>query len=402
MAASPIRQALPEQPAAADTAPARVLYVDDDPRAQELFREQMKGEFEVFVASGGGPGLEILTRQGPFPVVVSDLEMIGMNGIVFLSRVRDLAPDSSRVLLTGHANLTAAIAAVNDGQIFRFVNKPCPRAQMLQCIQAARQQYELVVARRTLLEKTLSGSLKAVTDILGLANPVAFGRATRAKERVGPLLDRAEIRERWEVEVAAMLSQIGAVTLPPEVALKAYEGQDLSPDEQAMVDRLPELAANLVQSIPQMEGVSAILRYQDRKYDSLEHADDSIHRERIPWGARALKILLDYDVLESRGLEPQIALDTMHVRRGWYDPKILKMFADSIGAHDRAEQVVRELRLKEVLPGMVFAEDVRARTGAMLIARGQEVTPSLSERIRNMSAHAEVRVHVIIPPGRAA
>lgn len=193
----------------------KVLYTDDDTRALELFREQVSRQFAVTTAKSGALGLDLLRNEGPFAVVISDYQMLGMSGIAFLSRVKDISPDSTRLLITGHPDFTAAVGAVNDGYCFRFMTKPCPRVIMVRTLEAAVDQHNLVTSRRALLEQTLEASIRALTDVLALASPTAFGRATRAKDHVTALLDHFQIEDRWEAEVAAMLSQIGCVSLPP-------------------------------------------------------------------------------------------------------------------------------------------------------------------------------------------
>ncbi|HEY3118338.1 MAG TPA: HD domain-containing phosphohydrolase [Chloroflexota bacterium] len=367
----------------------RVLYVDDDPRAVELFIAQVGREFTVATATDGPAGINILASSEPFAVVVSDMHMAMMNGIAFLSRVEGKWPESVRLLMTGQPDMNTAIQAVNEGHIFRFLIKPVMRGGLLEALRAAAKQYDLVVARRVLLEQTLRASIKAMSDILALASPAAFGRATRAKDGISLLLDHLKVSDRWEAEVAAMLSQVGCVSLPPETALKIYEGQELEPAEKLMANRLPALAEQLVAGIPQMGGVAKILRYEDKRFDGGGWPEDRVRGRQLPWGSRALKILLDYDTLVAAGQEAQGALDTMRDRLGWYDPSLLNVFAKTRGAEKQTE-VIQELLLKDLLPGMVLAEDVRTSSGMMLVGRGAEVTPALSERLKNLAARANV------------
>jgi response regulator RpfG family c-di-GMP phosphodiesterase len=383
----------------ADRNPPSVLYVDDDARALDLFREQVKPHFRAATASNGAAGLDLLRNEGPFAAVISDYQMLGMNGLTFLSKAREIAPDTTRLLLTGRPDLTAAVGAVNAGYCFRFITKPCPRVILVRTLEAAAEQYQLVTSRRVLLEQTLQGSIKTLSDILGWVNPTAFGRAARARDHMDGLLDHFGITDRWEAEMAATLSHIGSVALPAETALKLYRGESLGQDEQRMADRLPQLAEDLLAGIPQLEGVRAILRYQNKHYDGQGTPPDRVQGRQIPWGARALKVVLDYDLLEAQGLDPQVALDTMRSRKLVYDPEILDGFAQIRGAEEHAE-TIQEVSLRELISGMVFAEDVRAQSGQMLVARGTEVTAALSERLRNLApnaAHERVRVLAIRP-----
>jgi HD-GYP domain-containing protein (c-di-GMP phosphodiesterase class II) len=291
------------------------------------------------------------------------------------------------VLLTGQAEMDAAIAAVNEGQIFRFLTKPCPSERLIEAVAAAGEQNRLLLAERVLLEQTLQGSIKTLTDILSLNNPLAFGRAARVKQHVTALAERAGVKERWPIEVAAMLAPIGTVTLPPEVVEKLYQGGALTSAEEAMVKRVPAVTEQLLANIPRLEPVREILLYQHARFDgeggTRKGAD-------LPIGSRLLKLVTDFDVLETQGTRRALALDTLRSRRGWYDPELLAAINALLGSAEQ-QVVVEEVSLSGLVPGMCFAEDVRSREGALLIARGHEVTPSLIERIRNFSRNVGVR-----------
>jgi len=112
----------------------QILFVDDDRRALDGFRRLFRRIFDVETASSGRQGLAALQVLGPFAVVISDMRMPGMNGAEFLARVRELAPRTVRMLLTGHKDLDCAIEAVNSGQIFRYLQKPCCKVELLSAI----------------------------------------------------------------------------------------------------------------------------------------------------------------------------------------------------------------------------------------------------------------------------
>jgi hypothetical protein len=192
-----------------------------------------------------------------------------------------------------------------------------------------------------------------------------------------------------------MLSQVGCVTLPAATAEKLYHGRALAAEERAMVARLPALAAQLVGNIPRLEPVRHILADQDKRFDPSVSGDH-------PWGARLLKLVLDWDALEAQGVPRDAALQTLDGRDGTYDPELLRVLRDVLATMPETVHV-RELALCDVQPGMIFVSDVTTRTGVLLIPRGQEVTESLVERIRNFSGALGVRepVRVVIGAGRA-
>src|ERR1022692_4876094 len=192
---------------------------------------QFRRQFEIRTAVGPVLGLQAIAEAGPFAVVVSDLRMPVMDGVEFLTRVRAISPDSVRVMLTGQADMEAAIAAVNQGNIFQFLTKPCPSGTLTRALNSALEQYRLITAERELLEQTLRGSVGVLSEILSLPNPVAFGRAQRIRRYVVHMSARLDLPGRWQFEVAAMLSQIGSVTVPPEVMDKYYRRDPLTPEE---------------------------------------------------------------------------------------------------------------------------------------------------------------------------
>jgi response regulator RpfG family c-di-GMP phosphodiesterase len=354
----------------------RVLCVDDEPHVLEGLTLHLRRAFEVHTATSGAQGLEALGQNGPFAVALSDMRMPEMNGAAFLARVQQKAPDTVRMLLTGYADLQSAIVAVNEGQIFRFLTKPCPPDQLRLAFDAAAEQHRLVTAERDLLEQTLLGSIKTLADILSMTNPIAFGRAMRIKQHVSELADGLGLRSRWQVKVAAVFSQLGAISLPEETAEKYYYGKELSVPESAMVARMPGVAEELLANIPRLEPVREILAQQGMRFENGGGEGDT------SFGARILKIAVEFDELESGGLSPRLALETMRAREGWYDPQILEVFAQFKGAAAE-QQEVQEVPLKSVRVGMVFAEDVQTRTGVILVTRGFEVTPSFAEKLRN-------------------
>jgi response regulator RpfG family c-di-GMP phosphodiesterase len=368
----------------AESGRIRVLFVDDEPNLLAAVTRVLRStEFDVKTAPDGPSALEALRNQGPFMAIVSDLRMPRMDGVTLLRTARGLAPDTVRVLLTGQADLEGAIAAINEGSVFRFITKPCPSLVLQMTLRAAAEQYRLVTAERVLLEQTLRGSVRALTDVLALVSPLAFGRAGRLRHTVRDLIGSLGMRDWWHVEVAAMLSQIGCAILPPATLEKLYNGFPLDDDEAAMAARMPAVAGQILGSIPRLEPVLEILRYQGKNYDGSGAPQDEVAGQAIPWGARVLRVAADLDALEGHGNSRAAALAELRTRTGAYDPAILDALAGvEAGAPEAGERAVG---LDDIVAGMALARDVKTRGGLLLVARGQEVTDSLLERLRNFA-----------------
>ncbi|MDR4506221.1 MAG: diguanylate cyclase [Candidatus Scalindua sp.] len=171
----------------------KVLFVDDDINLLSSYRRQFQKLFCLEVANGAEEGLVALANRGPFSIVISDFKMPGMDGIEFLSRVKGLFPDSVRIMLTGHADLQRSIDAVNKGNIFRFLTKPCDLDVLLSAIADGIEHYTQVLLERNINKKVLR--LSVTDNLTGCYNRVyleehLFKDINRAK-RLGQSLSIA-------------------------------------------------------------------------------------------------------------------------------------------------------------------------------------------------------------------
>ena len=292
-------------------------------------------------------------------------------------------------MLTGNSDQETAIEAVNEGNIFRFLTKPCPPETLAKVLTAGVEQYRLVRAEKDLLEKTLKGAIKVLCDVLALTNPTAFGHASRARRVVRELCNKLSVKNAWQLEIAAMLSQIGCVTLPPAVLDSVYHGQVLKPDEMQMLDAHPAVGKELVANIPRLETVADIIAYQRKHFDGSGAPSDTLSGKDIPQGARILKVALDYDALKWSGLtHPEVVIE-LRQRAGWYDPEVLDAAAKLGGVETPIR--TKEVRVRELTPAMTLAADVTTAEGTLLVGKGQEVTPSLCQRLKNFARRSNIK-----------
>lgn len=206
----------------------KVLCVDDEENVLRAFERNLRRHFEIETAVGPVAGLSAIAQRGPYAVVISDLRMPEMNGIQFLSAVRKQSPDSVRLILSGNADLQAAIASVNEGSIFRFLTKPCPVDTLRTAIDGALKQHQLLIAERELLEHTLNGTVVMMTEVLSVVSPLAFSRTSRIRRYVRHMATQLELPNLWEFDLASMLSQIGCIAVPSDILEKLYAGMALT------------------------------------------------------------------------------------------------------------------------------------------------------------------------------
>jgi len=377
-----------------------ILLVDDEPHVLSALTRVLRRHFRVTSASGGREGLSYMQTE-TFAAIVSDMRMPEMDGATFLSRAKDLDPQAIRLMLTGEADLGAAASAVNQGEIFRFLRKPCTPDVVEAELNAAVERHRSQSAERVLLEQTLSGSVKVLTDVLALVCPVAFSRAVRVKRTATHLAGRIAGTERWQVELAAMLSQLGAITVSPETLERAYRGEVLDVREEQAMNEMSHVTDQLVANIPRLEPVREILRLVERRADWSEPLRHAPRSESVAAGAKIIRVALAYDVLESAGNSPAACVAVLRGRLGTYDEQVLDAL-QAVVQPKADEAMVREMPLIEVRVGMIFTRDVQSANGLVLIGRGQEVTPSVMQRIRNYWAHLPLKQPPLMQMQRTA
>ncbi len=360
------------------TCPEPILLVDDDPSLLDGLRRAHRKSFDLRTACGGAEALERIATDGPFAVVVSDYQMPGMNGVELLARVADLAPAAVRVMLTGNADLQSAIRAVNEGRIFRFLQKPCEQSVFAACLDAAVEQHRLVRAEKVLLEQTVRGCIEVLADVLALSNPAAFGRSTRARGYVRQMVAMLRLEHGWKYETAALLSQIGLVSIPADLVDKIAAGEPLSAQHEQVIERHPAIAGELLEKIPRMDQIAQMIAHQ-----RLTHADAARSglTPSVAIGAQILGTAIDFDELFTLGASRDQILRTMALRKGRYDPRVLRLL-ESVELPGQCA-TVRSLAVRELRPGMVLDQDVVGRSGAKIVAKGTKVTPSLLARLRS-------------------
>jgi CheY-like chemotaxis protein len=353
-----------------------VLCVDDEPQILQGLTLHLRRQYRVVTADGAAAALKLVAEGSAPAVILSDMRMPVMDGAALLKRMLELRPETTRILLTGEASRDATISAVNEGQIFRFLTKPCSPDDLRGAVEAGVIQHRLVTAEKVLMQETLIACIHALIDVLAMTNPVAFGRANRVKRSVNDLAAALGLKEFWQLEAAAMLSQIGYISLPPELVEKLYYGKRLTAEERVLAEGAPRVAQALLGRIPRIEPVMEILMAsQDKKADEPGSG-------LLKSGADILRLILAYDSLIVAGNSVVASLQSLRSRAPIYGAALVEAFAALVGNQVENEAIV-ELPVGSVKPGMIILDDLRTAVGTLLVPKGFEVTNAFLERKRN-------------------
>jgi CheY-like chemotaxis protein len=357
----------------------RVLCVDDEPRVLEGLERNLGDQYDVVTADGGEAGIAAITATPDFDVVISDMRMPNMSGAVFLGHARRLAPDAQRVLLTGESDAESARAAVNEGQIFRYLKKPCPVDELARVIEAGAATKRRTIADREMLETTVAGSVKLLSEVLALAAPVCFRETPGVTSIVEHMCERLGVREPWRFRAAAMLHTIGYVALPIALVEKRRSGIALLGAEKRELAGAPEIGARLLEGVPRFRDVAEMVRRHREPLPAT--LDDDIAR-----GAAMIHVALL--VLEDVTATRRVAQIAKTIAPNQNDTgKALLALLHDYQAKREAESIIA-VKIAELRPGMVLEENLTTKSGNVLFASGNELTAPLLERVRQFHRSA--------------
>lgn len=375
----------------------RILCVDDEPKVLKALQRKLFGQFKMDIAEGPIEGLKAVDSGVEYAVVLSDQRMPGMDGSQFLAEVSKRCPDTVRIMLTGNADMGTAVRAVNEGNIFRFLTKPCDPDDLTGALRAGIQQHRLLRAEKEVLEGTLNGCVKVLTEILSMADPAAFGRASEMKEVAGDMARHLEMEHAWEAEAAVMLASLGRVTMPPELLAKVDEGQKLTADETAMLASIPDAGGKLIANIPRMESVAKLVQHQGEP--------DGIPEEEgeLRLAAGVLHILTDLAAEEIRCGSRAQARKTLEEGGRGHDPRILEALVtclpEAVDSVEDEKRAPTAIAFKELLPGCVLTALLETRDGRCIIREGNKITAVLLARLRNHQQMAGIKEPIYVESG---
>jgi len=373
----------------------KILLVDDETNVLDAIKRQLTHQYNIVTATSGNEGITQLEQEENIVVVISDLRMPGMDGIEFLSIVKKRFPDNIRVMLSGAADLNAAIKAVNHGNIFHFITKPCSSNIMVNVIDMCIKQFHLIKAERELLENASKSSIRVLVDILSLTNPVAFSRTLRIKHFVVNIVERLNLQENWMFESAALLSQLGCVTIPTTILEKAYYQKELSTEEQEMIEKHHVVAYNLIKNIPRLEPIAEIIRQQKGNGNQQQVMKPLQEREPVDAGAEILRTVLEFETMLSQGMSKGIALNKLHKQAGvMFHPSILTILRDI--EVPSFEKTVIKVGIKHLHKGLIVEEDFYTINGVLLVTKGQEVTDTLRTLLENHLLQNDIKDEILV------
>jgi response regulator RpfG family c-di-GMP phosphodiesterase len=402
----------------------KILLVDDEANVLRALQRVLRREpFEVVATTFPEEAIQKVSEE-TFSVVVSDQRMPQMEGVQVLEKVREISPDTVRIMLTGYADIQAAVDAINRGAVFRFLAKPWDEEGFRSVIRDAVSYYELVAENKRLhtltqkqnvelkdlnenlekkvvertqeisrlnrqLEKSFMGSVQVLAELAELHSTVIGSHAKRVAGLAKAIAQEMGLSDRalFEIEVGAALHDIGKVGVPEDILTQPQE--TLSRRALEVLRSHVTKGEAIVRMVPNLGEADIFVRHHHEHFDGTGYPDRLRSRD-IPLGARIIAAADAYDkVLNARthfeSATPEQALG--FVRRhcpGWFDPEVVAALVTCIEEERISTEASEvEVRIRDMKQGMILSRDLKTARGVLLLPENQEIREQHLTRIRN-------------------
>lgn len=423
-----------------DNASFTILCVDDEANILSALRRLFRPHgYTVLVAGGGAEGLEMLAKEH-VDLIISDMRMPGMDGATFLAEARRLYPDTVRLLLTGYADMDSTIAAINAGQIARYIAKPWNDQDVVLTVREAlerkalerekvrlealtRAQNEELKSLNSSLEQKVEArtaelktaheklkqnfltSIRVFSNLIELREGLISGHSRRVADLGRKLANRLGFApaEAQDVMVAGLLHDIGKIGLPDELLAKPVS--HMSGDELGVLRKHPVTGQAALMGLENLRRAGTFIRGHHERWDGQGYPD-RLSGLAIPYGARVLAVANDFDglqigTLSPRKLKAEEAVTFIQQNRGKrYCPQVVDALIAELGAADTAAAIGNEHSPSSLKPGMVLARDLVTRDGVMLLAADFVLDDNLIRQLRELEASEGIRLAIAIRPER--
>lgn len=403
-----------------------ILLVDDEENVLSSLRRLFRPDgYAVFAATSAEDGMALL-QENTIWLVISDNAMPGTTGLRFLENVRERWPDIIRIMLTGNADLDAAIEAINSGEVYRFVTKPWDPEGLRYVVKQGLEQYWLIQENsrmKTLIEKqndllkkwnqslhlkveesteelkrksaelellsqqarvVIPAAVKVFNDIFELRDPSISEHARRVAALSRTIAEQLALDEDTvrSIEIAALFHDVGKMGLPDHVLRK--NESIMTPVEKAMLYQHPVLGQAALNIIDGLDSIGLMVRHHHERWDGLGYPD-GLNEEKIPIGSRVIAVADGFDrfpEVSRRQLSDFFRINQYDRTNHRFDPSVvtaLKIVFENAGRKTGMQEIGMEV--KDLREGMILSRDIRSTTGILLATQGEVLKEVLIEKL---------------------
>jgi DNA-binding response OmpR family regulator len=373
-----------------------ILIVDDIPDNLALLSDMLKDYYKIKVANSGERALRIMTAEKPPDMLLLDIMMPEMNGFAVCHKLKEnpLMKDVPIIFISALTNTDDIVRAFKEGGV-DYITKPFQLDEVLARVNVQMELKRSKAELQSLLSKTLTGSIQVMIDLLTLSKPMLVDQSNRIRRYARELMSNIPIhpQEVWIVDLAVMLSQIGCLSISEQTLRKRYSGLHMNVDETRLFEQHSSIGADILARIPRMEKIAEIIRNQFVHPSKLQYE----HADIVFIGSAILNMLLEYDLLVSKGVAPILAVNRLKNHSSPYTLMLVNHLETMINAEVNVPEIC--VSLGALQPGMVLKEDILNREDVVLLPKGTEMSASLIQlldRFYKQGQCASSQVYVLI------
>lgn len=409
-----------------------LLFVDDEPSILSALRRLFRQHgYRILTAEGGAAGLQVLETE-QVDLVISDMRMPEMDGAKFLEQVRARWPKIVRILLTGYADISSTINAINRGEIYRYISKPWDDNEIVMTVRDAlernrleqenlrllaltqsqneelknlnnnlektvasrteevRQTFSMLESSHKELKRNFMNTVKIFGGLIELRGGKIAGHSRRVADHARGIAARMQLDEntQQDILIAALLHDIGKIGLSNELIERPYTS--LSADARGEVMKHVIKGQQVLMGVDQFKGAALLIRHHHELYDGSGYPD-RLEGLAIPMGSRILAVANEYDALQigtlvQQAMRPADALSWLIQNRGKrYDPAVVDIFSQLLNEkHQDSLTVEVPTRPSSMKPGMVLGRDLNHPEGYLLLTKGHKLDAAIIEQLQKL------------------
>lgn len=364
-----------------DNVPMKISIVDDSEENALILSELCKSlGYSSTIYHDGKSFLEKL-NPSEVSTVLLDIRMKGMDGFQVLENVRKnpKCKDIPIIMITALDDPESILKCLDLGAD-DYINKPFEPLIVKARLERSIANYNAIKKERIVLEKTFSGSIKILSDIISSLSPSLFGKTSKVRRIARLIAEELNYPELWEIDVASIFSLVGCITFPVEFVDKVVTNRSLTNEEKIYWDNHPSLGFKLLKNIPRLEKVALIILFQNKS--KLEELPDEFKGKitEIPLGSKILQAAFEYESASLRSQNLKELKSNLSLRQQFLDPLVFKALDDILQKESSRE--IKAISVSQLTVGMTFTEDVCTTTGLKIVSKLQEATESIVERIK--------------------
>lgn len=390
-----------------------VLFVDDEENILSSLRRLFADEeFDIITANSGEEGLGVLKGNPDISLIVSDQRMPGMGGVEFLEKARKLTPLAPRIILTGYADMTVALDAINKGEAYRYITKPWQDDELVEIVKDAVHKYQLIKENKRLtgvvtqqnkklkqwnsrlekhvqqqtteirtksleleelykkLRKDFESLIAAFSGLIELRDQGSGKHLKNVAEISAAMIKKMKLppKETESIIVAALLHDLGKIGIHDVLFIKDFN--DMNSEERNKYMLHPLKGAMALESVESLKTAAKLIKHHHEEYNGTGFPDN-LTGDKIPLGSRiiAMADFFDRTIRKNRGGDViKLALKKVKKEVGRkFDPELYPPFKDAVT--DIYKRILARIALDDEIELELFPKDLQA---GMVVTRNIE------------------------------